>query len=836
MRSFLERRPLLHRQQSASSRGACRDRRGRFSGKTGRTRFREFLSATSRFGAILPALTIGVLLGLSVPAFAEITLHQDFDQGALLIDETTIEGDWVYFDGPDNYNSNRWKWFYFRVEGVEGRQMRFQIGDHFAAGGGGRLAGKEMVYREEGGDWEFFDNNVWDSDAGTYTFHNDFSFTADTVWVAYSFPYPFQRVIEHVDSIKDSPWVSPTASSNDNLIIGASPGGIDDRGRSVPQLPLFGYKITDPDSTEEKERMVFCSGVHSNEVLAGYVLEGLVDWLVSDDPRAAALRREVEFYVYPMVVPDGRYAGYNRGGVQHPDRDTNRFWREDLYEDMDDIRQIAEAMKTDTGSERVSWVIDFHSWTNTQNHFVFINSPGHETDFWNELTRLEPSMEATVQNPGSTNPTTRWFALNRLNADYGLVAETMFRPGEYPERFIAMGRRFGLAFFEEVAPELVIEPEAEILMLVQDGHNDEGAVRGLGAWIESERFGKYTVSYSADQDIDVLDSSSSLSSGQRDLLESFDLIIMPRRGAGGSGDYASTDWNTVSTPLLNMNPFTYRDSNWRWMPGNETSTSPAIQDLVVVDESSPLFNGVDTSAGLVTLYREADTTMQPEFDSSILTGNTLGWTDRVDAEENYLEYPWIVTWEGTEDAFYDGGTEAPGGRRMLFLGQFPANPDTYTAEGQRILLNAIAHLIEGPRSGFEGWLTGHFTESERNDPAISGPEADPDGDGIDNLLEYVLDGDPRSPDRSILPELGVQPLEVDGEIRDYLTLDVTRVADLPGVVVRVEISGDLLAWEEETVLVESVENDDGTVTETYRDVEPIGGASRRFMRVEVELP
>ena len=57
-------------------------------------------------------------------------------------------------------------------------------------------------------------------------------------------------------------------------------------------------------------------GVHANETLGNFTLEGLVDFLVSDDLEAAQLRRYAEFYVYPMANPDGRYAGYNRSTVQ----------------------------------------------------------------------------------------------------------------------------------------------------------------------------------------------------------------------------------------------------------------------------------------------------------------------------------------------------------------------------------------------------------------------------------------------------------------------------------------------------------------------------------------
>ena len=792
-------------------------------------------SAFPRFRAALPAV-LAFLTAAAVSALAEITLHQDFDSGALLVDESFVEGDWVYLEGPDNFNSGRWKWIHFRADGVGDRELYFQIGDNFASGSS-RLGTKEMVYREEGGDWEFFDNHVWDSNAGTYTFYNDAPFSAGTVWVAYSFPYPFQRVVDHVEAVRGSPWVLPTASSGENLVIGGSPGGVDDRGRTVPPLPLFGYRITDPESgVADKERIVLCSGVHANEVLAGYVLEGLVDWLIGDDPRAAALRREVEFFVYPMVNPDGRYAGYNRGGVQHPGRDTNRFWREDLYDDMDDIRQIAEAMKTDTGSERVSWVLDFHSWTNTLDHFVIMNPPGDETVFWEELTRMEPDMGLNLGHPGSANPTTRWFALNRLNAEYGVIPETMFRPGEYPERYLAMGRRFGIAFFHEVDPELDIEPAAEILMLLEAGHSDEAAVRALGAWIESERFGEYAVTYSADLDIDVLDSAASLSPAQREILEGYDLILMPRRGVGGSGEFASTDWNTITTPLLNMNPFTYRDGNWRWVPaGTETVTSPAIREMAVVDGTSPFFRGVDTGGGTVTIYHSPNSTMQVEVDASVFTGRVAGWTDRVDGDGEYLEYPWLVVWDGTEPAFYEGGAEAPAGRRTLFLGQFPADPHAYTAEGRRILLNAVAHTAGRLAPDFDAWTARHFTEAQRNDPEIGGPYGDPSGDGVVNLLNYVLGGDPWLPERPRLPVPEIESIEVDGETAEYLRLPVTRIDNLPGVSLSVKAGGDPETTEGKAVLAEVRDNGDGTVTEIYRDVIPVAEATRRFLRLHVEL-
>ena len=60
-------------------------------------------------------------------------------------------------------------------------------------------------------------------------------------------------------------------------------------------------------------------------------------------------------------------------------------------------------------------------------------------------------------------------------------------------------------------------------------------------------------------------------------------------------------------------------------------------------------------------------------------------------------------------------------------------------------------------------------------PAIIGPTADPDGDGIDNLLEYALAADPTIADDSVLPEIGIET--VDG--RRYLTLTYVGAPTTP---------------------------------------------------------
>ncbi len=59
--------------------------------------------------------------------------------------------------------------------------------------------------------WEFFDNHQRDAAANSYSFWNNDPFTQDQVYVAYGLPYPLGRAVTHTQSIKSSPWVTPTA-------------------------------------------------------------------------------------------------------------------------------------------------------------------------------------------------------------------------------------------------------------------------------------------------------------------------------------------------------------------------------------------------------------------------------------------------------------------------------------------------------------------------------------------------------------------------------------------------------------------------------------------------
>jgi len=135
--------------------------------------------------------------------------------------------------------------------------------------------------------------------------------------------------------------------------------------------------------------------------------------------------------------------------------------------------------------------------------------------------------------------------------------------------------------------------------------------------------------------------------------------------------------------------------------------------------------------------------------------------------------------------------------------------------------------IEEP-AGLAGWRMEHFGSPDNAGDGSN--DADPEGDGVRNLVEYALGGDPTVADRwSILPILSVEDQK--------LVLTVTRPVGLPDILYIFEYSSDLMDWQsgqEHVTLDEPVANGDGTETVVARSVATVAADARGFLRLRVE--
>jgi hypothetical protein len=111
-------------------------------------------------------------------------------------------------------------------------------------------------------------------------------------------------------------------------------------------------------------------------------------------------------------------------------------------------------------------------------------------------------------------------------------------------------------------------------------------------------------------------------------------------------------------------------------------------------------------------------------------------------------------------------------------------------------VDAVSWMPEG---GYTQWVSDHFTEQEIGDPAIVGEDADPDHDGLANVIEYAFGTEPREGAEDmalarVTPEVvkiaGVNRLRLRFTLPEFVPTDVLY---------QVEVSDELGEW---TVIAE----------------------------------
>ncbi len=387
-------------------------------------------------------------------AGAVIGLDANFDHGSLksyTLTNPTTPTPTVNLVGRDNfYGGGKWRWMNFRVDNALSVRPTFRVSDNFAPDPS-LLDGHAMVFSYDRVNWNYFPTNS--RSGGFYSFSNTTSFTGNTVYVAYAFPYSYGDSVAHTQTVLASPWARPTASGNAAGVIGQSPGGTDDLGRVVAPRNIYAYRITNPatdSATIAKKKIVISTGLHAGETLGTHTYQGLVDWLISDDPRAVALRGTTEVFCYPTMNPDGRFAGNNRATVNNPNQDPNGLWNPTLWMNRQDIRKNGEAMIADraaTPGANVDVFIDFHSTVPTGGDdfgFIEYEQGDNLAPFWVKLKQLQPNIQDTDST--GTSWTSANFAEAFLGAQVDVTFETQFGTRRPLSHYTETGRNFGRAF------------------------------------------------------------------------------------------------------------------------------------------------------------------------------------------------------------------------------------------------------------------------------------------------------------------------------------------------------------------------------------------------------
>lgn len=108
------------------------------------------------------------------------------------------------------------------------------------------------------------------------------------------------------------------------------------------------------------------------------------------------------------------------------------------------------------------------------------------------------------------------------------------------------------------------------------------------------------------------------------------------------------------------------------------------------------------------------------------------------------------------------------------------------------------------RGEISQWFADFFNATEMDDPLVISDTADPDGDGLSNLVEYGIGGHPRVAERALAPRLAITIDPVSGQPRWTFLYRQSRLAT--GVTFAPETSQNLLNWVSATAFPTGVED------------------------------
>lgn len=82
-------------------------------------------------------------------------------------------------------------------------------------------------------------------------------------------------------------------------------------GNDVEMLIVTNF-ASSPENIAMRKAIILTSRVHPGETNASFVMDGVLDFLVGDDAKAAYLRDTYVFKIIPMLNPDGVIVGNYR--------------------------------------------------------------------------------------------------------------------------------------------------------------------------------------------------------------------------------------------------------------------------------------------------------------------------------------------------------------------------------------------------------------------------------------------------------------------------------------------------------------------------------------------
>ncbi len=132
-----------------------------------------------------------------------------------------------------------------------------------------------------------------------------------------------------------------------------------------------------------------------------------------------------------------------------------------------------------------------------------------------------------------------------------------------------------------------------------------------------------------------------------------------------------------------------------------------------------------------------------------------------------------------------------------------------------------------PTQTYSTWRALFWDDVYATNNAVSGPDADADGDGLNNLLEYAFGLNPAAPQPK--PQLQTAVQTLNGE--QYLVVKIRWNGGAGDVIPTLQASSDLLTWEPAGFSLIPIAGDDGSFEYDFIATSPMSANRQQFLRL-----
>uniref|UniRef100_A0A8C6I9Y3 Cytosolic carboxypeptidase 2 n=1 Tax=Mus spicilegus TaxID=10103 RepID=A0A8C6I9Y3_MUSSI len=275
----------------------------------------------------------------------------------------------------DLYTDKHTQWFYFRVQNTrKDATYRFTIVNLLKPKSLYTVGMKPLMYsqldatiynigwRREGREIKYYKNNVDDGQQPLYclTWTTQFPHDQDTCFFAHFYPYTYTDLQCYLLSVANNPIQSQFCKLRALC-------------RSLAGNTVYLLTITNPSRTPQeaaaKKAVVLSARVHPGESNSSWIMNGFLDFILSNSPDAQLLRDIFVFKVIPMLNPDGVIVGNYRCSLAG--RDLNRHYKTVLKDSFPCIWYTKNMIKRLLEEREVLLYCDFHGHSRKNNIFLY---------------------------------------------------------------------------------------------------------------------------------------------------------------------------------------------------------------------------------------------------------------------------------------------------------------------------------------------------------------------------------------------------------------------------------------------------------------------------------